>query len=407
VTYNPGQRQVASETAASQEAKAADDPPNGHKNQPVQRQDTDSGRRDSGSRTRGLIGVQVRKPQIQRHFANIAVIIVLGLYVQFKTHAFLLTGNLEALSVEIVVVTIIALPMTMIMICGEIDLSVSGVVALTGVVSASLMRDGHPLWVAMLAAIAVGALVGVVNSILRLLLGINSMIATIGTLYVSLGVAQLITNGIPVTSVPASFGLLGAGSFLGMPVAVTIIVLGLALFMFVQHSTLFGKYIVAVGSNEEAAFDNGINVGVVKTAMFVIVGAVAGFAGVVYASRVGSAYPALDDNLLFSVIVASVIGGTSLAGGSGSVFGAFLGSLVIGVIDNGLNIIGISEFWQEIALGIVLVAAVSLDGEGRRRIVAKTKQARRVIAARRELTELELAEPPSEIMSAVSKRKAL
>lgn len=407
MTYNPGQRQVASETAASQEAKAADDPPDGHKNQPVQRQDTDSGRRDSGSRTRGLIGVQLRKPQIQRHFANIAVIIVLGLYVQLRTHDFLLTGNLEALSVEIVVVTIIALPMTMIMICGEIDLSVSGVVALTGVVSASLMRDGYSLWVAVLAAIAVGALVGVVNSILRLILGINSMIATIGTLYVSLGVAQLITNGIPVTSVPASFGDLGAGHFLGMPVAVTIIVLALVLFMFVQHSTLFGRYIVAVGSNEEAAYDNGINVGVVKTSMFIIVGAVAGFAGVVYASRVGSAYPALDDNLLFSVIVASVIGGTLLAGGSGSVFGAFLGSLVIGVIDNGLNIIGLSEFWQEIALGIVLVAAVSLDGDGRRRIVAKSKQARRVIAARRELTELEQAEPPSEMMSAVSKRKAL
>ena len=318
--------------------------------------------------------IRLQKRQVQRVLVNIVAIFAVGGYVQLKTGLFFTTRNLESLCVEIVVVTVCASAMTLVMVAGAIDVSVPGVVAFTGIVAALLNANGAPLWEAFVIATLCGAGVGLVNSILVLGIGVTSLIATIGTLYVSEGVGDLLTNGNTVSGTSAGFPTLGNGFTLGVPNAVPIIVAVVALFSGLQRWTVFGRHVVAAGSNRQGAFLNGVKVGRTMTLCFVLSGAASGFGGVIYASRVGTAVPQIDNDLLFQVIVACVVGGTSLFGGEGSVFGTFVASVLIGAVNNSLDILGISTFWQDIALGILLVLAVGLDVGLRHESVARLRR---------------------------------
>jgi ribose transport system permease protein len=310
--------------------------------------------------------LKLLKRDVQRAIVNITVILIIGAYVQIRTGYFFLPSNLEAISIEIVVVTICACPTTLIMIAGAIDVSVAGTVALTGVVSGLLIVHGVPLPLAFLLATLTGVFVGLVNSLLVLGVGITSLIATIGTLYGTQGVGNLLTNGLPLSGLPNSFSVVGNNSILGIPIAAYMIVGVVALFVAIQRFTSLGRYAVATGSNAAAAYLNGVNTRRTMLICFVLSGAAAGWGGVVYASRVGTPAPVMDPDLFFQVIVAIVVGGTSLSGGEGSVFGTLLGSILIGVLNNSLDLLGISTFWQYIALGALLVASVGSDTITRR-----------------------------------------
>jgi ribose/xylose/arabinose/galactoside ABC-type transport system permease subunit len=298
---------------------------------------------------------------VQRILVNIVGLLALVIYVQARTGLFMTTRNLENLSVEIVVITVCACAMTLVMVAGAIDVSVPGVVALSGVIAALLNAHGMPLWASFAIATACGAGVGLINSTLVLVVGVTSLIATIGTLYVSEGVGELITNGNTVAGTSENFSTLGNGFTAGIPNAVPIIVATVAVFVGIQRWTVLGRHVVAAGSNQQGAYLNGVSVKRVIATCFVLSGAAAGFGGVIYASRVGTAVPQIDNDLLFQVIVACVVGGTSLFGGEGSVFGTFVACVLIGAVNNSLDILGVSTFWQDIALGILLVAAVGLD----------------------------------------------
>jgi ribose transport system permease protein len=298
---------------------------------------------------------------LQRMVINILAILIIGMVAQAVTGSFFTLRNMSGLAIQIQVVTMIACAMTLVMVAGAIDVSVSGVVVLAGIAAGKLMLSGTPTALALALAVALGGVVGLVNSFLVIVIKIPPLIATIGTLYASIGVGSLLTNGLPVAGLPSSFSDIGSGSFLGLPIAVYLIAAFVLVFSGLQRFTGFGRHVIATGSNTQAAFLNGVNVKRTLTVCFVLSGAAAGWGGIVYASRIGSPSPVLDNDLLFYVIVAIVVGGTGLLGGEGRVFGSFLGAVLLGVVNNALNLAGISAFWQYIALGILLVCSVSAD----------------------------------------------
>lgn len=319
--------------------------------------------------------VALRDRETQRLLVNVALVILIGLVAHlFAGGKFFTTRNIDALVIQISVVTIIASAMTLVMVAGAIDISVPGIVVLTGVFSGLLIVNGVPMWAAFLLATLAGGVVGLINSYLVIGIGITSLIATIGSLYVTQGVANLLTNGLPVIGLPTDFSYVGTGFVFGMPVALPIVVVVVAALVALQRATRLGRYIVATGSNPQGAFLNGININRTLTICFVISGLAAGWGGVMYASRIGNPTPVVDNDLLFQVIVAIVIGGTSLNGGQGSVLGTFVGAVLIGVVNQTLDLFGVSTFWQYIALGVLLVLSVGSDMIMRRKTVRGLRQ---------------------------------
>ena len=313
------------------------------------------------SEYRSALRLRLYDRNVQRVLINVGVILLIGLVVQVGTGKFFSGRNLTSLAIQIAVVTIIACAMTLVMVAGSIDISVSGVVVLSGVVTGQLIVSGTPMWLAFIAGTLVGVAVGLINSFLVIVLGITSLIATIGTLYASQGVANLLTNGLAIAGLPIEFSTLGSGYFWGVPIVLPIMAVTVAVFVGIQRTTRLGRHIVATGSNAQAAFLNGVSTRWTLLQCFVLSGAAAGWGGIIYASRLGNPAPVLDNDLLFQVIVAIVVGGTSLTGGEGSVVGTLTGAVLIGVVNQALNLFGVSTYWQYVALGLLLVISVGSD----------------------------------------------
>ena len=309
---------------------------------------------------RQALWIRLHDADFQRLLINVSVILIIGLFVQTQTGRFFIPRNLESLSIEIAVMTICAAAETLVMVAGQIDVSIAGVVAMTGVVAGMLITGGVPMWLAFLLATLVGMGVGVVNGILVIGVRIPAFIATVGTLFVAQGAASLFTNGLTIVGVPQDFGVIGSGYIGGeIPFALPIILITVSILVAIQRYTVFGRHVVAVGSNLPAAYLNGVNVNWTLMRCFMISGLVAGWGGVMYASRLGNPTPVVDSLLLFQCIVAVVVGGTSMTGGQGSVLGTFVGCILIGVLNNALNLLGVSTFYQYLALGVLLVASVA------------------------------------------------
>ena len=260
---------------------------------------------------------------------------------------------------------------TLLMVSGNFDLSIGSIMAIAGTFSAILATWGVPVFIAVLIAVAAGALVGVINGLLVILLDVPSIIATLGTMYAMRGVAWVVTNGNSISrGLPRDFTVLGRG-FVG-PISLSLLIMAavVVLFLFIQHKTLLGKYAFAIGGNRRTALLSGINVKRIGVILYVLVGALSGFAGAMTASRLGVGNANIGAGFEFDVVVAVVLGGTSLDGGEGSVFGMLIGALIVGFIANGLNLMGVSSFYQEIVKGVVLVGAVLLDRILQKRIGA-------------------------------------
>lgn len=300
---------------------------------------------------------------------NLFALVIICVVLTALTPRFLTTENVTNILRQISVVVIVASVVTMLMVGGGLDLSVGGVVALSGV-TAALLSQHIPVPLAFLIATLVGAAVGSLNGFLTVVVGINSVIATLGTLYVTRGTALLISGGVPVYEVPQDFKWLGTAYFGPIPIPALCALLVVALFTIVERRTLIGRYTVAVGSNLAAARLAGIPIQRTRFILATLSGAAAGFAGCVWASRVNSGLSTAGVGFEFDVIVATILGGTSLLGGEGTVVGAFIGAIIVGVLNNGLNLLGVQSFWQTVSLGVVLVLAVGLDAVLRREKVA-------------------------------------
>ncbi len=267
------------------------------------------------------------------------------------------------------VYVMLAMGMTFVMVGGCIDLSMGSIVGLAGGVSLLVLRHFQaPLWVAVAAGIAAGMICGAINGFMVTKMGLISFIATLGSMWIFRGTLQLISAGQTVTirravpkAVEESVMFLGSGRVLGIPVPVYIFVVLAILLSFILRRTTFGRSLYAVGSNPEAARMSGISNKWTIFNSFVLADALAGLAGVLLAARMVSVQANSGDGYEFEGIFASVVGGTSMAGGEGTVLGALVGACVVALLRNGLNLNGVNSFWQRVILGVIIVIAVYID----------------------------------------------
>lgn len=294
--------------------------------------------------------------------ALVVLVVVFGIASPY----FLTAANLFRVVQQVAVVAVLAIGQAMVIITGGIDLSEAAVVPLAAVVSAMVMDSQHSVLEGVLAGIATGAGVGVVNGVLVTRLKLPPFIATLATFSAADGSALLLTGGQPVFDIPASFSSFGSGGVLGIPY-MTLVALLLAMSMqFVLAATAFGRHVYAVGSNPLAARLAGLRNERLLGSVYVISGLMSGIGGLLLTAYVSTAQPseALDSEL--DAIAAVVIGGASLFGGEGTIWGAMLGALLLAVLNNGTDLLGISTYVQTVLLGVVVAVAVAVDNVRRR-----------------------------------------
>ncbi len=304
-----------------------------------------------------------------KRFLPFASLIALFACLSLASPYFLTVGNLSSVIRQTTVISIMGIGMTMIMASGGIDLSVGSIVGMTGVCGTMLIAGHFPTSLALLGAILVGTACGTVNGSAITFLRIPPFIATLGTLGIYRGLTLIITNGIPVVNLTRDFGVLATGDVLGtVPVPLLFLIATAALIHFILNYTRLGRYSYAIGSNPEAARCSGVQIGFYTVIIYAVGGALTGLAGMIEAARLVTGHPTAGDGYELRVIAAVVIGGGSLNGGQGTVLGTIVGSLIMGLLSNGCNLLGISPFLQQVIIGLVIVLAVTFDEFQRRRI---------------------------------------
>ena len=277
------------------------------------------------------------------------------------TPHFLTVSNLLNVAEQAAIIAIVATGMTFVIITGGIDLSVGSVLAFAGVVMASVLHAEVALPAALAVALGTGLFCGLVNGLLITVGRLPPFIATLGMMSVARGTALMFTEGRPVSGFSGPFRSLATGEVLGIPVSVVIMVGVYVVAHFVLTRTKLGRYTYAIGGNEEAALLSGVNVRLYKAAVYGISGMLSGLAAVLLTARLNSAQPIAGMMYELDAIAATVIGGTSLLGGEGTVLGTLIGALIMAVLRNGLNLLGVSSFIQQVVIGSVIIAAVLID----------------------------------------------
>ena len=296
-----------------------------------------------------------------RQFGTLFGLLLLGVVLWVSTPHFLTVSNLLNIAEQTAIIAIIAAGMTFVIITAGIDLSVGSVLAFAGVVMASLLRAGVAAPLALTAGVAVGFLCGLCNGLLITLGRLPPFIATLGLMSVARGAALLFTEGRPISGFADAFRYLATGKLLRIPMPVIIMLAVFFIAHFLLTRTKLGRYTYAIGGNEEATLLSGVNVKLYKTLIYGLSGGLSGLAAILLTARLNSAQPIAGMMYELDAIAATVIGGTSLLGGEGNVFGTLIGALIIGVLRNGLNLLSISSFTQQIVIGLVIIVAVLLD----------------------------------------------
>ncbi len=296
-----------------------------------------------------------------RRVGTLVGLFLLGALLSYLSPFFLTTSNLLNVMEQTAINAVIAVGMTFVILSAGIDLSVGSIAALSGVVMANRLLAGWPLGAAILAGVLTGALCGGFSGLLITRGKLPPFIATLGMMSVARGAALLFTDGRPISGFDESLRWLSTGRILGVPVPVLLTILLYVLAIVLLNQTRFGRYVYAIGGNEEAARLSGVAVGFHKTLVYVISGVTAALGAVLLTARLNSAQPIAGMMYELDAIAAVVIGGTSLTGGLGTLGGTLIGALTMGVLRNGLNLLGISSFLQQIVIGLVIIAAVLMD----------------------------------------------
>ena len=298
----------------------------------------------------------------KRNLGTLAGLLILIIIVSIATPKFLTTSNIFNLFKANSVNAIISCGMLMAILMGEIDISVGSIVGLSGVIAAYTITNlNWPLFAVVPAVILVGGIVGVINGYFIAYLGVPAFVATLATQSIGRGLTEILTNGVTIRIRNDFYTGLGNTNF--GPVSITIIYAAIVLIFtwFLLNRTRFGYYIYALGGNKTAAQYSGVNVKKYNMLPYVIGGLFCGLGGMIWSARLGSAAAMLGAGFEMDAIAAVVIGGTSMSGGVGTVGGTFIGILIIGVITNGLNLMGINSFWQDVFKGVIIMAAVVFD----------------------------------------------
>ena len=324
---------------------------------------------DIQAKPAGWMGAEKRRQLIQEYgifFAFLLLVVILS----FSNEYFLTAGNISNVLLQTSINGILAIGMTFVILTRGIDLSVGSVVALAGMVSASFVTTSATAGIAggpypVILALAIGILVGVCTGALIGVIvsrfSVPAFVATLGMLSAARGLTLIYGGGKPVPSLIPAFRYIGTGNVFGIPMPVVILAVVFVLSWWILTRTRFGRYIYAVGGNPHAAKTSGIDVVRIRFLVYVISGALSGLAGMILSARTGSALPQAGIAYELDAIAAVVIGGTSLSGGVGRVTGTLIGALIIGVMNNGLDLMGIQSYYQQILKGALIVGAVMLD----------------------------------------------
>jgi ribose transport system permease protein len=298
--------------------------------------------------------------------------VILCVVISFLSDKFLTPTNGWNVMRQISVNVCISVGMTLVILTGGIDLSVGSVLALCGAIAAGLLKNGIEITSAntyvgftvlgiVVVALTAGSLIGALNGYVITRFKVPPFVATLAMLTIARGLTMLWTNGFPISGLGENFAWIGTGWFIGVPVPVWISGVVVAVAVVIANKTKLGRYIYAIGGNESAAVLSGIDVKKVKLTVYAIAGGLAAAGGLLVTSRLDAAQPNAGTGYELDSIAAVVIGGTSLTGGKGSVGGTVLGAIIIGVLNNGLVLLNVSPFWQQVVKGAVILAAVIID----------------------------------------------
>lgn len=295
---------------------------------------------------------------------TLIALIGLMMVITFINPNFLTANNLLNLLLQVTANGFIAFGMTFVILTGGIDLSVGSILALSSALTAGLIAAGIPVPFAILLAVCMGGIFGMLNGLLVAYGKLAPFIVTLASMTIFRGATLVFTNGNPLTQGLGDsflFQFLGQGYIVGIPFPVILMFLVFIILYVVLHKTAFGKSVYALGGNEKAAYISGVKLNKVKIIIYTISGIMASVSGLIITSRLSSAQPTAGTSYEMDAIAAVVLGGTSLSGGKGRILGTLIGALIIGVLNNGLNIIGVSAFWQQVVKGVVILIAVLLD----------------------------------------------
>ena len=263
-------------------------------------------------------------------------------------------------------IAIMAVGQSVVIISGGIDLSIGSVLGFSGVATAVALNAQVPLLLSVSLGILAGAACGWVNGVLVTSAKLPPFIATLGMMSIARGLAFALTGGQTVRDLPESFLAIGQGSIAGIPVPIVVMMLTALVCGYLLRTTPWGRYVFAIGGNEEAAKYSGINIAKIKLAVYLLCGLLAGVSGVLFTARFGVGQSTAGLGYELDVIAAAVIGGVSLSGGRGTILGAVIGSMLMGILRNGLVLLNVSPYWQQVAIGGVIVLAVMLDRRTKR-----------------------------------------
>lgn len=294
-------------------------------------------------------------------FTLVLTLLVVCIAMTVLSDKFLTAGNLINVLRQSSQFGIMAIGMTMLILLGGIDLSVGSVQALAGVAAVWVLKSTNSVALAVLTGIAVGALIGVVNGLIITKMKITPLICTLGTMSIISGIALILTKAVSIQVQNAQYAFIGSGRVLGIPVPLIIMVVLVAVFFFVLNYTTFGRYIYAIGGNPAAARLAGIPVDRITLTAYVLSGCLTGLAAVILSSRLGSGQPTAGSGSEMTVIAAVIIGGVSLSGGKGSLLGAIIGVITLYVLTNGMVLLNVSSFWQDVMRGMLIILAVFID----------------------------------------------
>ncbi len=314
----------------------------------------------SDETTARFSGPWLRDQAIRR--AMVVVMVLIISYFSYRSARFGTLDNMQTIAVAAAPFALIALGQTLVILTGGIDLSVGSVIALSAMTGASVVK-GHPerIWLSVAVAMLVGLVAGAINGFLVSRVNVPPFIATLGMLTTASGFAYVVGGGAPINGLPSEFGNIANTTYLGLQIPVIVMIVGIIGFAVVMRRTSYGMRIYATGGNPVAAQIAGIKTRRILFSVYAISGALAGLSGIMLASRVISGPPNLGQGYELDAIAAVVIGGASLLGGRGSIWGTALGLLLIQTLNNGLDILVVPAYWQNVIKGVLIVAAVAVD----------------------------------------------
>lgn len=291
-------------------------------------------------------------------YGIIIVLIIVVVIFSLTSVTFLTSNNIINVIRQSSVIIILAMGMTYVIISGGIDLSISSLAALVGTLTASMIVSGMSVWGAIILCLVLGMGCGALNGLMIAKANVPPFMATLAMMAIARGTILVYTGGYPVYGLPESFIIIGSGYVVGIPIPVIIMLIICIIACIIMDRTTFGRSVYAVGGNEKAARLSGISVSSVKIKVYIISGFTAAIGGIILTARLASGQPALGAGLELDAIAAVILGGASLSGGRGKVWGSIFGAVIMVVIGNGLNLLGISGFWQQIVKGTIIAVAV-------------------------------------------------